>query len=266
VGTHISIDPDTRIIDLLTAPVGGLVTLDMREDIYSEAKEDWIATPSLRKLRFPLRDPITVFVKGVWVGPFVFVDNESGWRIRPYDADHELTINGDFLASDETIPLFLPRSGRTIIGTIVLSARSQTVEVSGNAPWNATEKAQIRYVLGVDGTTIPVTGTPELVNLTLDESLIGHSVSNSLAFYVQQANIMFIRLIGLNHENSYIDNTEHDDYMQIISARVRVFDSKANAEAAQDGDNYSTGLLETYTAETEWESPGRMKSYRFVRE
>ena len=187
MGTHISIDPDTRIIDLITAPTDGVVSLDMRDDIYSEAKEDWISTAALRKLRFPLRDPITAFVKGVQVGPFVFVDNESGWRIRPYDADHELTITGDFLAVDEAIPMFLPRSGRTIVVSIVLSARSQTVQVSGNSPWDDTEKAQIRFVLGVDGTQSAITTEPGLVDWIFDEDLSGHVVAKSAGKYISVA-------------------------------------------------------------------------------
>lgn len=74
------------------------------------------------------------------------------------------------------------------------------------------------------------------------------------------------RLLGLANENTFIDNTVFDGDGQIIEARVRMFDSKTNAEAATDGGSETTGLLETYTAKTDWESVGRMQSYRLVRE
>ena len=75
-----------------------------------------------------------------------------------------------------------------------------------------------------------------------------------------------IRLLGLHRENCFIDNTEFDLYSQLISCRIRIFDSKANAEAAQDGDSYSTGLIATYTMEAEHEAAGKMKSFRQVKE
>jgi len=187
MGVHIAIDPVTRIIDLVTPPTGGFVSLAMRREIYSEAKEDWLSTPALRKVRFPLRDPITALVRGVYVGPFVFVDNASGWRIRPYDADHELTINGDFIAADETSPLFIPRAGRTIIVNIVFSARTQTIAVSGNAPWTDIEKAQIRYVLGVDGASLPISTTPDIVNWIFDELIVTHQNSGSVGEAIKVA-------------------------------------------------------------------------------
>jgi len=74
-----------------------------------------------------------------------------------------------------------------------------------------------------------------------------------------------VRLLGLNHENAFIDNTDFDIMNQLISCRIRIFDSKTNAEAAQDGDNYSTGLIATYTMEAEHEGAGKLKSYRYVR-
>ena len=74
------------------------------------------------------------------------------------------------------------------------------------------------------------------------------------------------RLLGLNHENAFIDNTEFDVMDQLVRCRIRLFNSKANAEAASDGDNYSTGLIATYTMVAVHEGAGKMKTYRYVRE
>ena len=75
-----------------------------------------------------------------------------------------------------------------------------------------------------------------------------------------------VRLLGLNHENAFIDNTSFDVMNQLIGCRIRLFDSKANAEAATDGDGYSTGLIATYTMEAEHEGAGKLKTYRYVKQ
>lgn len=74
-----------------------------------------------------------------------------------------------------------------------------------------------------------------------------------------------VRLLGLNHENAFIDNTEFDMFSQLIGCRIRLYDSKANAELAQDGDSYATGLVATYTMEAVHEGAGKLKTYRYVK-
>jgi hypothetical protein len=75
-----------------------------------------------------------------------------------------------------------------------------------------------------------------------------------------------IRLLGLNHENAFIDNTDFDAFGQLTSARIRLFDSKANAQLATDGGSETTGLIAVYTMSADYEGAGRMKSYRYVRD
>lgn len=75
-----------------------------------------------------------------------------------------------------------------------------------------------------------------------------------------------LRALGLSHENAFVDNTEFDSFSQMTDARVRLFDSKSNANAATDGGSESTGLIATYTVEAEYEGQGQMKSYRMVKE
>jgi len=105
----------------------------------------------------------------------------------------------------------------------------------------------------------------------------GHTIENIV--YSREAEQIFVtasdvddlaasivRLLGLHKENTFIDNTVFDTEGQLLSARVRLFDSKANAQAATDGDGYSTGLVATYTMETAYEAVGRMQQFRMVRE
>jgi hypothetical protein len=73
---------------------------------------------------------------------------------------------------------------------------------------------------------------------------------------------LILRVLGLVHENIFIDNTVHDANYQLVSARVRLFDSKVNCEAATDGGSETTGLTATYEMSTVYEGEGKMGSYR----
>jgi hypothetical protein len=77
--------------------------------------------------------------------------------------------------------------------------------------------------------------------------------------------LMMVRVLGLVHENVFIDNTVHDVDGQLVAARVRIFDSKANVEAATDGGSETTGLVATYEMYTVYENKGLMGSYRMKR-
>jgi len=72
-------------------------------------------------------------------------------------------------------------------------------------------------------------------------------------------------ILGLGGENSFRDNTMFDSCGQIISGRIRLFDSKIHAEAATDGGSETTGLIATYRVDTEWEGINKLKSYRCVK-
>jgi len=74
--------------------------------------------------------------------------------------------------------------------------------------------------------------------------------------------LQLIRVLGLVHENAFIDNTVHDTLDQLVAARVRVFDSKEHCEAATDGGYETLGLVATYEIATTYESQGRMGTYR----
>lgn len=74
-----------------------------------------------------------------------------------------------------------------------------------------------------------------------------------------------IRILGLVHENAFIDNTVHDAFGSLTSARVRIFDSKEHVELATDGGTETLGLVATYQIETTYENECRMGTYRVKR-
>lgn len=74
-----------------------------------------------------------------------------------------------------------------------------------------------------------------------------------------------LRILGLVHENAFIDNTVHDGFGNLVAARVRLFETKADADAATDGGSETAGLVATYEVETAYEAECRMGTYRMTK-
>lgn len=103
MGAKVTFDPVTREARVTLAPdANGVVYLNVKTDLYSDGKEDWLADPSLQKMKFPIKpiggDPIPIGVVG---DSYILTD---GWRIAPYEADHEFVIDGNlFVSSGELV-------------------------------------------------------------------------------------------------------------------------------------------------------------------
>lgn len=124
-------NPNTRTVYLDEPPVDGVVTLDVVTDIYSQLKDDWLASEVLFKLRFPFRSFGDLAGVNRQIGPYVFFDNVSGWRLKPYDADYELYLAGNLIGESAvqqlTLPLWEGRVGRSI--SIFLQTSNQALTV-----------------------------------------------------------------------------------------------------------------------------------------
>lgn len=130
-------DPDARIIYFTAQPVNGQSTVDVAVDVYSQLKEDWIASGSLQKLKFPLRpvggDPIS---QTEVVGKYIFVANDLGWRLMPYDSSHELSLVGNMFPESSSDPMWLPRPGRTISINAERSSTALIQKVETSRYWS----------------------------------------------------------------------------------------------------------------------------------
>lgn len=73
------------------------------------------------------------------------------------------------------------------------------------------------------------------------------------------------RVLGLLHENAYIDETTFDPFGQLLTCRIRLFDSKDHVDLATDGGSETLGLIATYSMEADYEAAGRLKTYRYKR-
>lgn len=104
MGAKVTFNEITKVIEIDEAPDGnGDVLIDVKVDLYSDGKEDWVAAESLRKFYFPIEAEGGKPLPGEKdLGSTFFL--ASDWKIRPYDADHRLIIDGNLYAVDGSDP------------------------------------------------------------------------------------------------------------------------------------------------------------------
>ncbi|MBU2249652.1 MAG: hypothetical protein KKD77_23090 [Gammaproteobacteria bacterium] len=113
MGQKVSFDELTKIITVTQAPdANDTVTINVKRDLYSDGKEDWVTSESLRKFPFPITSIGGNPLPGnKYVGATFFLD--STWKIKPYSADHRMVIEGNLYATDGSNP-FLSVYGYTV--------------------------------------------------------------------------------------------------------------------------------------------------------
>lgn len=121
----------------------GETSIDVAIDIYGDWKE-WVLQNDNSKYTVAISaiggDPIG---GGRFLGSTFFLEN--GWKIRPYEGNHVLTITGNLYTRDGSSP-FVPTLGTynvltsmqvsNLIDTISTSGGSFTLEQIAEAVWN----------------------------------------------------------------------------------------------------------------------------------
>jgi len=81
----------------------GVTSLDAKVDLYSDAKEDWLSDASLTKFKFPIESVGGQSIGGgKSISPYYIL--KYGWKIRPQEADHQLSITGNVITDDDSDP------------------------------------------------------------------------------------------------------------------------------------------------------------------
>lgn len=138
MGANATFDSDTRIITITKAPdANGIVTIDVVVDLYSDGKEDWETDSVLNRNRFPFFSSGNEPTGDSNAPTYIFLRNDQGWRIRPFEADHELRFNGNLVGVDPTFPVFVPTLG----AFTVFSDR-----ISNQVPNDTSQKTKVDEV------------------------------------------------------------------------------------------------------------------------
>ena len=126
------------------------------QELYSEWKQFLLDDPSRLSLpqafRYVGSDPISAVQS---LGTTFFITN--GWRVRPAELNHTLTLNGNIFTDpsgdDVTVNTLGAFNVRVVLKTSNLIDLITTQAEAGTSDWTAQERAQIRKVLGIIGTT-----------------------------------------------------------------------------------------------------------------
>jgi len=134
MGSKATFDAVNKLITLIEVPTNNQVNLSTAIDLYSDAKEDWQSDSILKKFTFPFRviggDDLG---GGLTAGSYFFLRNDLGWRIKPYEDDHELTVDGNLYANDPNTVIFRPTTGAYTV-SVRLSTSSLTQQTAGTDP------------------------------------------------------------------------------------------------------------------------------------
>lgn len=136
----------------------GVTNFDAVVDLYSDAKEDWLSDTLLNKFKFPL---IAIGGQSIGGGRFIspYIMLRYGWKIRPHEANHTLTVAGNLITDDETAPFV------NVLGNYQVEIKSI---VSSNS-------------LTASGTALSASDLTSIINGVWNEVLAGHITSGSAA-------------------------------------------------------------------------------------
>jgi len=177
MGAKVTFNELTKIIEIDEVPDGnGEVFIDVKADLYSDGKEDWVANENLRKFQFPISAVGGNPLPGEKALGSTFFLN-SDWKIRPYNTSHRLTINGNFYSQDGTDPFLDTLGTHTVrimqqVSSLVDSTVAQLAEIeyasyNGGVTVDAlTSNTGIAYPVGTP--QAPVNNLADALDIAAD--------------------------------------------------------------------------------------------------
>ena len=134
MATKVTFDPVDRLIRVTLAPdANGDIYFDIKRDLYSEGKEDWQSTETLRRVEFPITSVAGNDLPGEKsLGSTFFM--RSDWKVELYPANHRFIVNGNFYSEDGSDPFVDPAGSYSIrvmqqVSSLVDSTVQQLPEI-----------------------------------------------------------------------------------------------------------------------------------------
>ena len=238
---HIAYDTDKRIIYITTAPVNGEVVIDVKVDLYSDMKEDWLADSTLNKFKLPISSVGGNPLPGDKdLGATFFLDNE--WKIRPYEANHALRINGNLYSEDGT---------SVVIPTIGNYNVLVEMTVSNLSDSTIAQLSEIEYSSFNGGVTIDVTSSNSGVGYTSTGLIIGtpmapvNNVGDAYSIVVDRGLPPLFYVIGNLHLTDAIPDLDGFSFYGSGMDRTTLnIDPNANVTDCAYYDAHVTGTLD----------------------
>jgi len=150
-----TIDPIDKLIFL----DNGIVSINAL-DIYSGWKR-WIQESDNAKYEPAFSNSIggDPLGGGIFAGSYFFLRNDLGWRVRPHEANHELTVNGNLYGSDPNTAIFTQTLGDYTVMIRLNTSSLTQVSVSGSLTESTQQSVEsIEKILRNKTITNPSTG------------------------------------------------------------------------------------------------------------
>lgn len=239
MGAKVTFNELIKVIEIDEAPDGnGDILIDVKTDLYSDGKEDWVVNENLRKFIFPIEaiggNPLPGAKN---LGTTFFLD--SNWKIRPYNTDHRLIIDGNLYSSDGSDP-FLD----TIDDYTVRIMQQVSDLVSTVSSGSGLSQSEHDYLMSL----------PTLTNIEASIILAMKSDTDAIA-------VLVLRSLGLMQENYHMDQTSYTDYngaKLLNSGRIRLYSVAGSVGTTND-------VLATYLITAVW-SAGQLSTYQVVKQ
>ena len=113
----------------------GVTSLDAKTEFYSWVKSDWKTNPSLTKFRFPIE---SIGGQSIGAGQTVspYYQLKYGWKLRPQEASHTLTVLGNVITDDGSDPFVVTLGSYNVQIKYVVSANSITSAAQASVVWD----------------------------------------------------------------------------------------------------------------------------------
>lgn len=122
----VTFDGDNKLIIVNN----GITTIDIKTDVYSDWKE-WILLSDNSK--YP---QVISVIGGDEISPSIFLGAtfflENGWKIRPYEGNHTLTVSGNLYTRDGSSPFVSTVGSYNVLIKLTTSNLINTVATDGS--------------------------------------------------------------------------------------------------------------------------------------
>jgi hypothetical protein len=111
------------------------------------------------------------------------------------------------------------------------------------------------FSISDDISTLSIPTSDEIADAVWDESTLSHTVSASFGLLVSTLRTDVKRVLGLLHENIYIDSPTYDTDNNLIGARVRIYSDSDSVGTDSD-------VIGTYTIVSVGDGAGKFTSWK----
>ncbi len=122
------------------------------------------------------------------------------------------------------------------------------------------------YYFDIPSAFITTNGIGSYAVLVEVDSTVQPKVTDAMSEVLRVSQVDVDIVAGLMYRNSFLDSTTHNANGHLLTGRVRLFDTSANAAAATDGGSGETGEIASFdiTAVAETTDGRLTKTYRMI--